>query len=109
MRVQDKCLEAFNRASFRNEDLPNIFADAKQHMGITVESARYSEKVLRIEICGPGLPQLTLVDLPGFYDSKTDPHDAEEAAIVDRLAAKYMKQENSIILAVVSAEKELRL
>jgi len=107
VRIQDKGLEAFNRASFRNEDLPNIFADAKQHMGITVESARYSEKVLRIEICGPGLPQLTLVDLPGFYDSKTDPHDAEEAAIVDRLAAKYMKQENSIILAVVSAEKEL--
>ncbi|KAK1836435.1 P-loop containing nucleoside triphosphate hydrolase protein [Podospora conica] len=98
---------AFNRTGFTKDDLPAIVEEAKQHMGITADSTQFSEHVLRVEISGPDVPQLTLVDLPGFFHNETESQGIGGVAIVDRLAESYMRQENSIILAVISAQNEL--
>ncbi|KAH6847510.1 hypothetical protein B0I37DRAFT_431099 [Chaetomium sp. MPI-CAGE-AT-0009] len=107
VKIQNDNFDAFNRSGFDKGDLPRIVEEAKQHMGITSDSTRFSEDVLRIEIAGPDVPQLTLVDLPGFFHDETENQGTGEVEIVNRLAEKYMSQENSIILAVVSAQHEL--
>ncbi|KAK0737330.1 P-loop containing nucleoside triphosphate hydrolase protein [Apiosordaria backusii] len=97
----------FDRTGLSNDDLPAIIEEAKQVMGVGAGSNTFSEQVLRVEISGPGVPQLTLVDLPGFYHNETENQEAGGVAVVNRLAERYMRQENSIILAVVSAQSEL--
>lgn len=107
VKVQNDVLGSFNRSGFDKGDLPRIIEEAKQHMGIAGDSTGFSEDVLRIEIAGPDVPQLTLVDLPGFFHNETENQGISGMAIVDRLAGKYMCRDNSIILAVISAQNEL--
>ncbi|KAK5653725.1 hypothetical protein OQA88_7881 [Cercophora sp. LCS_1] len=99
--------EDFKRSGFNKDDLPRIIEEAKQQMGIGGDSTGFSQDVLRIEIAGPNVPQLTLVDLPGFFHNETETQGIDGMKIVDGLAEKYMGQENSIILAVISAQNEL--
>ncbi|KAL2128455.1 hypothetical protein VTI74DRAFT_9168 [Chaetomium olivicolor] len=107
VRIQNDSVDAFNRSGFDKGDLPRIIEEAKRHIGITGDSTGFSEDVLRVEIADPDVPQLTLVDLPGFFHNETENQGIIGVAIVDRLAEKYMCQENSIILAVISAQSEL--
>ncbi|KAK3292818.1 P-loop containing nucleoside triphosphate hydrolase protein [Chaetomium fimeti] len=107
VRIQNDGFDTFNRSGFDKDDMPRIIEEAKQHMGITGDSTGFSEDVLRIEIAGPDVPQLTLVDLPGFFHNETENQGIGGVEIVNRLANKYMSQENSIILAVISAQNEL--
>lgn len=65
--------------------------------------ARFSEDVLTIDIHGPGVPHLSLVDLPGFHPSQNDNESITDREIVDRLAERYMTE--CLILAVVSAQQ----
>ncbi|KAK4197112.1 P-loop containing nucleoside triphosphate hydrolase protein [Triangularia verruculosa] len=97
----------FDRTGISNDELPAIIEEAKEAMGVGAGSNTFSEQVLRVEISGPSVPQLTLVDLPGFYHNATENQEASGVAVVDRLAERYMRQKNSIILAVVSAQSEL--
>lgn len=107
VKVQNDRLGGFNRSGFDKDDLPRIIEEAKQHMGFTEDSTGFSEDVLCIEIAGPDLPQLTLIDLPGFFHNETENQNAAGIAVVDRLAEKYMSQDSSIILAVISAQNGL--
>ena len=107
VKIQNESLDAFSRSDFSKDSLPAIIDEAKRRMCIGVDATSFSEDVLRVEISGPDVPQLTLVDLPGFYHNATENQPIEGVAIVNRLAQRYMSQENSIILAVVSAQSEL--
>ncbi len=62
---------------------------------------------MRVQIQGPKLPGLTLVDLPGFYHVETEDQTANGSRVVEALADKYMAQKGSIILAVISAKYEI--
>ncbi|KAF7557990.1 hypothetical protein G7Z17_g228 [Cylindrodendrum hubeiense] len=97
----------FNEKRFSKDDLPAIIEEAKKVMGVGDDSNGFSEDILRVEISGPDLEPLTLVDLPGFYHVGTSDQSPEGIATVLRLVEKYMKQKNSIILAVVSAKNEI--
>jgi len=100
--------EAFRRTGFDRDALPSIIEEAKEHMGIRDGSAKgFSKDVLRVEITGPDLYSLTLVDLPGFFHSPTATQSAEDLATVDQLVGSYMQQKNSIILAVVYATNQI--
>ncbi|KAI0521330.1 P-loop containing nucleoside triphosphate hydrolase protein [Xylaria bambusicola] len=103
--VSTEPLYKFNETSFDKDDLSRIIDNAKTHLlrdGIT-----FSEDVLRIEICSPDVPHLTLVDLPGFYHSLDVNQPADGQEIVDRLVRAYMARKNSIILAIVSARSQV--
>ncbi|KAH8903562.1 hypothetical protein BR93DRAFT_190369 [Coniochaeta sp. PMI_546] len=93
----------FSEQRFSSEDLPDLIERAKTAMGIRNDAGGFSEDILRIEVSRADLPSLTLVDLPGIYRNETADQSREGMKIVWRLVEKYMKQENSIILAVVNA------
>lgn len=101
-----KRLAGFNKVQTELCELSNIIKEATEYMGIDGGSDSFSKHILRVKISGPGIPQLTLVDLPGFYHSGDSNQLAEHRSIVSELAAEYMERESSIILAVVSAKSD---
>lgn len=109
VRIRTDGRDTFNSSGLQESDLTQILQGAKQHMGISNRSAGLSEdaSVLRIEIAGPALPQLTFVDLPRFCHAETGSQNNGSVGHASRLAEKYMSQENTIILAVFSAQNDL--
>ena len=100
--------EPFRKAGFSREDLPRLVEEATEKMGVRAGTTNdFSKDVLRIEITGPDVPSLTLVDLPGFFHSATGDQSLQGKNTVDELVRGYMKQNNSIILAVVAANAQL--
>ncbi|KAK4038601.1 hypothetical protein C8A01DRAFT_47801 [Parachaetomium inaequale] len=95
---RDAARHPFQRSSFDKDALPGIIAEAKELMGIRRGGAkRFSKDILRVEIAGPDIYPLTLVDLPGIFHSATDDQDLQD------------KETVSIILAVVAANNQLAL
>ncbi|RYP01084.1 hypothetical protein DL764_006318 [Monosporascus ibericus] len=103
----NRAVQPFSETRLSSEELPRLIEDAKRKM--LVDGSGFSEDVLRVEIRGPNLTQLTLVDLPGFYHSEDENQSAAGRQIVDRLAARYMSRDNTIILAIVSARNQVIL
>ncbi|PNH73890.1 hypothetical protein VD0001_g3673 [Verticillium dahliae] len=100
--------EPFHREELDLSRLPSLIEEATERMGIRPGSdVGFSRDVLRIEVSGPDVPSLTLVDLPGFYHSSTGEQSLEGIKVVNRLVKSYMAQEQSIILAVLSASRQL--
>lgn len=100
--------QQFHRTSFDKDALPEIINEATEKMGIHIGgSKRFSKDILHVEIAGPDIYPVTLVDLPGFFHSETADQTWEDKKLVEELAESYMKQPKSIILAVVSANQNL--
>lgn len=100
-----KKLEEFNNTQFEKADLEDIIKQASGHMGLDDNGGwhRFSKRILRVKVSGPDVPQLTLVDLPGFYHSGDKNQPLAGRQVVNGLVKEYMEQKSSIILAVVSA------
>lgn len=96
-------LGAFKITQTEFDKLPEIIEAASKHMHIAEGQNFYSRHTLSIKISGPSVPQLTLVDLPGFYTFGRDNQPIEFAEVVKELAKEYMENKNSIILAVIAA------
>jgi interferon-induced GTP-binding protein Mx len=60
-----------------------------------------------IEVRAPGLPDLTLIDLPGIVRTTTSGQSSNVMAQVNTLVEKYLLQERTIILAVVPANQDV--
>ncbi|KAJ5994698.1 hypothetical protein N7481_001675 [Penicillium waksmanii] len=103
-KVREFAPEAFTHS----DQLPLLIEQAKDCMGIQNEKG-VSDDVLKIEISGPDKPELTLVDLPGLYYSKSAEQGAEGIVISRELTEQYMKSPRSIILATVSAKADYHL
>ncbi|KAH7146183.1 P-loop containing nucleoside triphosphate hydrolase protein [Dactylonectria macrodidyma] len=100
-----KSPQTFQRTGFSDDDLPDIIKEAKEAMGISDRD--FSKDVLRLEIEGPKMYPLTLVDLPGLYSQETEDQSQEGKETVEQLVDSYMVQENCIILAVIAADMGL--
>lgn len=105
-------LEAFGGEISDFKKFPQLVADATKAMGLKpVSSAKratqaFTRDVLSVEISGPNRPQLTLVDTPGIIQSSTKTATEEDVVIIQKLVDDYIKQERTIILAVVSAKND---
>jgi hypothetical protein len=93
-------------ADFKPSDVglagvPKLIEEARAAMGLSGDAV--CDDVLRLEITGPDLPHLTLVDLPGLIADAKDPKDIE---LVENMVREYMKNPRSIILAIVSAQSD---
>ncbi|KAK8014232.1 hypothetical protein PG990_007528 [Apiospora arundinis] len=98
--------QTFIRTTFDKDALPEIISEAAEKMKVGRSDAnRFSQDVLRVEIAGPHVYPLTLVDLPGFFHAETEDQRHEDKEIVRQLAERYMMQPKSIILIVVSANQ----
>ena len=88
------------------QDFAGVIQDAAKHLRILDEDASFFEDTLVAKIRGPGLPRLTLVDLPGLIHASAKEGD-KDIRTVKRIVESYMCQPNSIVLAVVSANNSL--
>lgn len=102
-------LRGFNVDTQSSEpDIGTIVEKAKESMDLS-ETRKFSTDVLRIELCGPVQPHLTMVDLPGLFRAGNRDQSAEDALIVSKMVRDYVKRPRSIILAVVSAKSDFAL
>ena len=97
------------RGAVTDLDLASVIEDAKAAMGIGETSKVFSTDILRVEISGPSQPHLTIVDLPGLFLAGNKDQSEQDAALVEQLVLSYMKNERTIILAVVSAKNDFAL
>ncbi|KAK4896329.1 hypothetical protein LTR27_005852 [Elasticomyces elasticus] len=95
----------FDRA---DPNLGAVVETAKEAMGLS-EGKVFSTDTLRIEICGPDQPHLTMVDLPGLFRAGNKDQSVADAVTVRHLVEDYMGRPRSIILAVVSAKSDFAL
>lgn len=97
-------LGAFSRPHNWLRDVAKLFSEARLIMGLA-QGGSYSQDALQLEISGPTLPDLTVVDLPGLLQSPSRPNQtSDDVHTVHELTEFYMTNPRNIVLAVVSAE-----
>ncbi|KAJ2897735.1 hypothetical protein MKZ38_004411 [Zalerion maritima] len=102
-------LSLFRRElQFQDLDLGGVIEDAKTAMGLS-DNKVFSTDILRVELCGPTQPHLTMVDLPGLFRAGSKGQSVNDAKTVRDMVCGYMKRPRSIILAVVSAKSDFNL
>ncbi|EGD94406.1 hypothetical protein TESG_01924 [Trichophyton tonsurans CBS 112818] len=106
-RTEEQKLELrkFSKSIHDFTELPSIIDDATNAMGLS-DGIAFSRDVLSVEICGPDLPQLTLVDLPGLIHSANKSQSDEDVELIKSLVESYISQKRTIILAVISAKND---
>jgi hypothetical protein len=80
---------------------------AGKAMGLEEGGQKFGKDVLRVELTGPKLPYLTVVDLPGLFHSCGPDQTEEDADYVARLVLSYMSRPQTMILATISAKSDL--
>lgn len=119
--LHDKAhMSTFSRSIQDFAELPQLIEEATEHMGLNnpiqaksntgsrkQKSRAFSRNVLSIEIEGPERRPLTLVDLPGWINTPTMHHTEEDMKLIQELIGDYIKQERTIILAIISAKSDL--
>ncbi|TYZ68099.1 hypothetical protein PybrP1_005227 [[Pythium] brassicae (nom. inval.)] len=101
-----------NQASAREREelhsMDDVPAAIEKFTRKLVEEGQYiSDDQIVIEMCGPELPNLTLTDLPGLVRTVGDNEDQSIIARVRQLVDRYMRQERTIIIAVVPANVDM--
>ncbi|KAG6046180.1 hypothetical protein E4U39_001593 [Claviceps sp. Clav50 group G5] len=89
-------------------DIGSVVEKAKEAMGLS-DTKVFSSDVLRVELCGPTQPHLTMVDLPGLFRAGNRDQSVDDAETVRNLVLGYVRSPRSIILAVVSAKSDFAL
>ena len=67
-----------------------------------VRSISFSRNVVVLEISGPELTDLTLVDLPGIFSSVSKGQDPQEITFVENLVQDYIKKDCLILLVITT-------
>jgi interferon-induced GTP-binding protein Mx1 len=81
------------------EELTNVLCDGRGQV-FSMDSI-----VVRVE--SPGSPDLTVIDLPGIVRTATAGQDPSVIGQVNALIARYLKQDRTIVLAVVPANQDI--
>jgi GTPase SAR1 family protein len=102
--IDHDVLKRFSHELKTKDDFSNLFEITRDAMGLSTTGKSFSNDVLRVEICGPSQPQLTLVDLPGLIHSEIKSQTPGDVTLVHALVSQYLENPRSIILAIVSAK-----
>lgn len=89
------------------EDFASLVAAASSRLQAMDPDDNFWYDKLRVEICGPDQPPLSLVDLPGLIQSQRGGEDRGDKKKVRELVEEYMRNPRSIILAVVPAHYDV--
>ncbi|KAF2707621.1 dynamin family protein [Pleomassaria siparia CBS 279.74] len=104
-------LARFQKSFDSPEKFPELISAARECMGPSTPGNSnthvFFEDVLEVEIVGPKLAPLTIVDLPGLFHYRSSSSGDRDIELVTNLVQSYMKKSNSIILAVVSAHNDI--
>lgn len=103
-------LSAFSQSFDAPDKFADLIAGARQAMSQSSDDKpEFFDHVLEVDIRGPKLVPLSLVDLPGVIHYSNAPSGSRDIELINDLVGKYMAEPNSIILAVVSAQNDLNL
>lgn len=101
---QDRArLEAVSFSVTTFDQLPELIKEAEKTMGLS-SSSGFSGDVLKVQIMGPDVEPLTLVDLPGLIES--DSRGKENIDFIRSIVDRWISGKRSIILAVVEANND---
>ncbi|KAK4463936.1 hypothetical protein QBC42DRAFT_285029 [Cladorrhinum samala] len=106
LSIEGQSVEGFPTIGFdQDDDLPALLEEIIRRIRVI----GFDSPPLSLEIRGPGMPNLTLVDLPYLYDmddGKTQLDQADGREITYRqFVDECMRQKNNIILPVVPAKR----
>ncbi|KAF4445360.1 hypothetical protein F53441_10909 [Fusarium austroafricanum] len=104
---QSRDPQSFQRNSFQEDDLPDIIEDAKKAMGLKRNGKFISKDVLQLEIEGPDIYPLHLVDLPGLFPKGENDQELGDKEAVEELVDSYIRKKNSIALVVITPNVKL--
>jgi GTP-binding protein EngB required for normal cell division len=90
---------------FGMDKIPQIVTMAANSMSLG-EDKTFTKDFLRIEVAGPKQDHLTLVDLPGLFSTTKSGQSDNELDVVRKLTDRYMSEDRSIVLAVLSAKND---
>ncbi|EPE32892.1 P-loop containing nucleoside triphosphate hydrolase [Glarea lozoyensis ATCC 20868] len=106
-------LQNFSGSSVKNEpgDLTFLIEEATQAMKDASKATGnpFFDDTLRIQLCKPDWPPITIVDLPGLIHAENQDQTQDDVKLVRDLVNRYMENPRSIILAIVSAENDAAL
>jgi GTPase SAR1 family protein len=93
------------------DDIPGLVEAAKNAMKGTSDTSKNHifDDRLRLQLCKPKWPPVTIVDLPGLIHAKNQDQTEGDIEAVSNLVKEYMDDPRSIILAIVSAENDIVL
>lgn len=113
-------LESFNRVipsqACEGTLVADVLGDASIHMGLPAPGTlntnephvkRFSEDIVRIELCGPQQQHLSVVDVPGLFHNPTEFQTLGDKEIIHHLVKQYIQDKRTIILAVCNATNNL--
>ena len=69
--------------------------------------SEFSTEVIQVQVQSPTMPNLSLIDLPGIIRTTTAGQDRSVIANVDALLESYLKQPETVILAVIPANQDI--
>lgn len=103
------------RRQATNLDAPEfekIFSDAAEVMGIKSDAggtgSAFSRDILRVEISGPNMDHLTVIDVPGMFENVTPGlTTADDIGLVKDMVKRYIHESRTIILAVVPCNGDI--
>lgn len=68
----------------------------------------FSEDLLSIELCGPEKKNLSIIDIPGIFRTPTEGITTDaDMALVRRIMYRYIRDERTIILAVIPSNTDI--
>lgn len=67
----------------------------------------FSAEVIQVQVQSPTMPNLSLIDLPGIIRTTTAGQDRSVIANVDALLESYLRQPETVILAVIPANQDI--
>eukprot|EP00903_Cladosiphon_okamuranus_P010659 g10077.t1 len=94
------------RSASTPEELTKVIEDLQDALTAGDQGA-FSTETISVQVQAPGLPDLTLIDLPGIVRTATKGQRATVMAEVNGLIQRFLEQERTIILAVVPANQDV--
>ncbi|KAF0343706.1 P-loop containing nucleoside triphosphate hydrolase protein [Gigaspora margarita] len=70
-------------------------------------AVKFTKNVVCIEIKGPDVPNLSLIDLPGIIRYTEKLEDEKFIALIEELVKEYIHKEKSIIVATISCKDDI--
>lgn len=93
-------LREFERTWDADEDFADIFAEANAAMGVNRSGFVIRDKLVMRQT-RPGLPLLTLTDLPGLVNRANTTQSQKDIDDIEAMTDSHIRDPNTIILAVV--------
>ncbi|KAF2397000.1 P-loop containing nucleoside triphosphate hydrolase protein [Trichodelitschia bisporula] len=95
-------------ATLNPQDDPRLY-DPKgftKHSKLPLNTVQFSPNLISLQIVAPGLPNLSLYDLPGVISQI--PHgEMDYVQLVENLVTEYVRQDNSLVLLTVPMKSDI--